>query len=988
MMKRFYTALILVAFLAVTVAAQNTLVPFTFTFTGKWNPSGNPLLLDDNGLQDIQNQRKAGKHFKGVSGHTKINSTALSTYPYILNGFHFKKDNPAESHVVVYAADAFTPTAGRLYQNQNKINILSTSSIVPNGSFTSATTGWSVLDSTIASVAGGQSGNCLEITRTGGTFQYAAAAITTEIGRRYTITFYVKSGSSGNEAYQVSHYTSGGGNIIGASGTSSASWVSGTFKFTATDSTTSIVLWKMTATAGTMLFDEVTVYEGDFETTVLYTPTAFDYPWRFSAAPNGNMVASNGYANLIWGGTEMPATAFITSTAAVTTAATNPGDYSDIVENNSSSNAVTITSTVLVGSPRPLQGVKFYVSSGNASNSTMTGQEWRAAGWTALTITDNTTASSKTLAQTGTVTWAASGLAQQRVIEGYSLYWYQFTISAGSATIYYFTVDAPINTIQNVWSGFVEKPLSVLYKYSPNEMDYTADMGDASSATYIGANGMSTSSYIKIGFTNRQQGIEIYFVPGDNGYGGDWGNDNSCTVKIEYWSGTAWTEVTDLFDGTKNGSDCMAQHGIIVWTPPVATGEQKTSSGSNVDNFYYYKLTASANLDGSVRISEIRGVPVSNSMTTYKFSEQFQGRLFLCNETTGAPNTCTYSNYNAPDIFNGEDSGKLSFGDMTEVTAAATIYNVFQSTATDMMIITKANETYRLSGESPTKWLNQRMSSNIGCVAPLTMAAAEVTESSADVKRTVALWQSGTGVVMTDGAVIVPISDDIKCYWDPNDSRYIPAAMQTKSQAWYDPTTQSYKLLIASGASATYLNTELEYSLKYKEWTKIYRENAVGANPLQSGFKVYDANGLTYTYGGGKDGYMYRLENGNNWDGVANIDQYLHTKDLILDNDRPMFRKSTGRYLRTLYKQKTAATGNLTINHYGDRGAATVTGTAGQVAPSVITTIPTTLYNTQSVTLGPYLYHSFKFSQTTDAADGMELLGFGVYYEPLTTFRQ
>jgi hypothetical protein len=208
--------------------------------------------------------------------------------------------------------------------------------------------------------------------------------------------------------------------------------------------------------------------------------------------------------------------------------------------------------------------------------------------------------------------------------------------------------------------------------------------------------------------------------------------------------------------------------------------------------------------------------------------------------------------------------------------------------------------------------------------------------------------------------------------------------MQSKSVGWYDTKTRSYKLLIASGSSATYLNTELEYSLLHKEWTKIYRENASGANPLQCGFGVWDTNGLGYTYGGDTGGYVYRLENGNSWNSVADITSYLHTKELILDNELPLFRKSTVKYLRTLYKQK--AVGNITIYHYGDQSL-TTSGTNGQAGPAVITNAGTTYYNTQSTNLGQFLYHSFKFSATTDIADGLELEGFGVYFEPSTTMR-
>ena len=194
---------------------------------------------------------------------------------------------------------------------------------------------------------------------------------------------------------------------------------------------------------------------------------------------------------------------------------------------------------------------------------------------------------------------------------------------------------------------------------------------------------------------------------------------------------------------------------------------------------------------------------------------------------------------------------------------------------------------------------------------------------------------------------------------------------------------KSYKALISSGAGQTYHNVELEYSLVTNEWTKLHRENGSGANPLQSGWQVYDTNGLSYTYGGGKDGTVYRLENGNDWNGTP-IASYLWTKDLLLDQQLPFLRKTSVKYLRTAYKQK--ATGNITITHYGD-GTASVTGTSGQVAPSVITDASSTRYNTQSVMLGPVLHHSFKYAASTSVADGLELTGMGVYFEPYTAVR-
>lgn len=133
-MRKKLLSIVLIVLALVGIAYGQALQPYSFPFTGKWNASENPLLLDEHGLQDIQNLRKDGKRFKGVSGHTAINtvyvSGASNDYPYILNGFHFRKDQPSESHVIVYAADSMMPTDGRLYQN--------TTAVPGTGDFSSA----------------------------------------------------------------------------------------------------------------------------------------------------------------------------------------------------------------------------------------------------------------------------------------------------------------------------------------------------------------------------------------------------------------------------------------------------------------------------------------------------------------------------------------------------------------------------------------------------------------------------------------------------------------------------------------------------------------------------------------------------------------------------------------------------------------------------------------------------------------------------------
>jgi len=131
---------------------------------------------------------------------------------------------------------------------------------VVNGGFDSTTTGWTASDSTLASIAGGQSGNCLEITQASGAQGDAYATVTgLVVGISYTVSFYVKSGSSGNEAYDVAlARTSDWGDQHHVAGTSSGSWVQGSHVLTATSDSYYFYLSKQTATAGTMLFDTCT----------------------------------------------------------------------------------------------------------------------------------------------------------------------------------------------------------------------------------------------------------------------------------------------------------------------------------------------------------------------------------------------------------------------------------------------------------------------------------------------------------------------------------------------------------------------------------------------------------------------------------------------------------------------------------------------------------------------------------------------------------
>jgi len=136
------------------------------------------------------------------------------------------------------------------------------SELVTNGGFDSATTSWTPTRSTIASIAGGQSGNCLEITWASGSTQYAAQGLGTvaTVGKVYKITWQVKSGTSGDEAYIIRVWD-GSDYVVSDERTSSSSWVEGTAFWLAATTTITVELWKNSSTEATMLFDTISVKE-------------------------------------------------------------------------------------------------------------------------------------------------------------------------------------------------------------------------------------------------------------------------------------------------------------------------------------------------------------------------------------------------------------------------------------------------------------------------------------------------------------------------------------------------------------------------------------------------------------------------------------------------------------------------------------------------------------------------------------------------------
>jgi hypothetical protein len=145
----------------------------------------------------------------------------------------------------------------------------------------------------------------------------------------------------------------------------------------------------------------------------------------------------------------------------------DPTDYTEAVNNtiNSAAESATVTANTgdywIVLATRPLQGVKYTLRTVNGTGSaTTTCKYWDGVNFTAVSNPSDGTDSSGSMKQSGTFSFdSTANVAKPLHWEGLYLYAYLFELSAGSAVIYNVTVDAPFQTIKDVWDGVYRQPI-------------------------------------------------------------------------------------------------------------------------------------------------------------------------------------------------------------------------------------------------------------------------------------------------------------------------------------------------------------------------------------------------------------------------------------------------------------------------------------------------------------------------------------------------
>ena len=997
-------------------AAQVPDVPWqdlSFKFNGQWMPDMDSTLIGPDNYQTLQNLRYTEDSLEMIPGYTKVNTTPLSSATYgtdyveIQNGHQLTSTKTQTSYNLVQSASS--GGQGRVFLNRTaagsvgqfqtaaQVAAYTVQPLDTSGHYYRADVS-SGLQGRFSKAPQGNVAYCNgeESTIFGGDEQRVAACfsfseafdaeIITNAADHYNRTFegtndWANGGGIDNFDNTTGGYlavsTTGNGEYCSLAQAQCATTVGTKYRLT----------FDYTYTSGAGSWGIIEATSDQLIGSVFATKS---YVFDYVAQSTGGLSISSLSALLTGGRFDNFSLKALTITDQI--------DVTDRVSNilhTSSDDLFTMSATdkslVLLFTTRPIEAIKMYVDSANASDSTMTVKTWLGqAGWSGdLVLADKTALpGAKSLAQTGTIIFSShtDGTSVPMHFEELYLYAYKMELSAGSADIYHITVNPAMQTIKDVWDGVYRQPIQFQVLDNTIYYDYTLQVQESSDLSapiggVLDSLGTSATDSLFIVFEDKMSAIKFTML-------GDRINLAPSIITMDYWNGEQYQDVV-ITDGTfTSGGISFSKTGLVSWQPP-EDEEPITLFGSFG---YAYKFTFSGAMTGTaaddtsdIVVDICTGIPAQNIVPPFNWSAVYGSRLILGGYTIGDEgNRMDYSVSNAPDVWNGFDSsdnGKQSlyFGGVEAIVAGTQIYNRFGANVYSMLLVLKQSEVYILVGDTPEEFTIYPVAKTIGCVAPLSLATAEIgMDLGGGLTRNIAMWLSHSGPMMFDGAVLLPIAG-ISSYFDPTDSKYIKFSLMSKAIGWFDYTYKEYNILIPSGSAATANNTWLVFDLAKRKW---FEKVTHASHYPQSGWEVVNPDtGQRYTYAGKQDGFMVQLETGTYWDdGVpTGIVQSVTTGDFYPTNN--MWDVTTLRKHKLLVKELTQvgqSANTATIKHYLDTEEEAYTVGTFDMANVKGTQKLVRVVNNMNKT---GVQHAFNYSVTTlSEAKGLQPIAWGVEF--------
>ena len=1028
--------------------------------TGKLITSVDPIKIQPDDLQTLTNLRPTDDSPKGVRGMTKINAEATA-YLGLRTGYHFKKDQPSENHILVQTNDTVAPaTASRLVKSDGTTSIPAQDTLtafltLDNNNpvnFSKAPDGCvAAFNGTKNYIWGGNESRCYGFIRYDAdnadtTYDYTDVINNTLTDALNVATMATIGGGLDADVKLLYHLdnaktdSSGNGHDLSDAGgaptfstttkkmgTHAAQFNGASYYSLADHADTdmsggiwTVDAWVYVTDLSTIrgIFGQLTDannYIGLFINTngtvnlKLYTVGAEKLGSGSGLITPINAITVNQWYHVEAGGDNTNYYIFVNGVLLATEAvADNPLDYTGLTVFGYNPYAVasmvgymdeirltvgacrhtasftppispysaSATCSVYIASTRPLQGLKMYVGTANATAATVAGNYWNGA-WTALSnVVDNTDiVATKTLSGTGTITWDdTSSDAKVKIINNQQYYWYQivFTGIDATTTVYYCTLNAKIQAIKDIWDGNPRIALSMM-TYTTSYSDYTLavyqnDYDSGDTGTFVNVSDMTTAQHFIVGFAERTMGIYFYFAEA-------WVNTTASTVcTIYYWNGSAWVTVGALNDGTSQAGISFSRSGIISWDAPTSSSEFQWTPNNGVPMYYYKVLFNQTidNTDSKIYIDYITGIPAQSNINSYKFPLFWRNMLLLCGDQSGRKNMIRYTVPDSNCVLNGTGSGEIPIDGDDELMAGATLFTRFGGDIYDSAVLCKRGQTFILGIDENGYITVDTVSSNKGCVAPYTMKLCDIGfDIASNIRKHIIVWLSSSGLMVFDGVSIGTISDYFDNIFDPLDTDYINTTYIDDSTGEYDPVNHEYILMWPSGATPTWKETHY----RLKQQAPFYVDRGTGKS-LRCVFPVEDSNGNKYMYGGTNDGFIERLEYGQTMDGNG-IAYTFRMADINLSGSVLQKTRVTG--IQLIGKSKTAATA-ITAKHYVD---GITTGTSYSTTISQIDAAHRIFRAWIDCNgLNDAIFHSTEFTITTTAENrGFEPLMVSYEYE-------
>ena len=586
----------------------------------------------------------------------------------------------------------------------------------------------------------------------------------------------------------------------------------------------------------------------------------------------------------------------------------------------------------------------------NGTTSTALFSYYSTTGWKNITITDNTSASSKTLAQTGTITFTAPTDAAPRYMYETNGFWFKMAFTAAldsEVEISTVTYGSLFTSLQDLWDGALVDAIEA-YHYKAAATTYSKTTltsltgrvlgGDSGStggaiapiqrrATPTG--GSATTKYFIYSSSNvvinsmSHTGDYVYFNSPDPIVAvyidvGSTPNTTTTTTidEMEYLASSgSWTSVGTFTDGT-NG---LRNSGFITFARQSDISPNMFNTSTY--NSYWYRFGVGvAAVSATVSIG-IQVIPY------YDINDYGVG---LCNATwehrgvyvfDKNPNYLVVTPPNAPQYVSSSNSLIFRAGDGrgNKIVCMKPVYNellIAQEEKGDkggcLTLLSKGDESSGIVGDTTI------VSTYYGVMNSQCMEVIETLEGGHKV-----FFLSRNGILITDlrQVAFVPNFDKVRNYFDTSDSNCIRTGYESKMYLKYDSVYHVLKIGLTTGSSATNNNVFLVYDLRSMDFScDTY------ANNFACECECEAASGsapVVHLAGGQADGTIYVLNSGA--DDVSTAVSGSVTIEL---NNRGKIQRVGEMIVRT----KTQTAGNMTVTPYHNGVSQSNTKTLGLTA--------------------------------------------------------